>query len=197
MSFFRSLVDLVFPPICVSCKEVTQLKYLCENCWLQSSLLDLNGRCTHCFDEIEEGVLCARCARNPLLPFQRAAVFDRQSPIFEVLNPDHAIAAASFAYYQWLKLDWAEPDLIISIPPDKSKVCRAFSDLCSKPNPKLFRRIAWPLQTEKWEVFEPLIEEHSTVLLFDEGASLKQLQLATTALSAAFPKKVYLISLFL
>ncbi len=164
---------------------------------MQSALLDSQGRCIHCFDEIEEGSLCHRCIRSPILPFPRAGVFDRRAPVFEVLHADHAHAAASFAYYQWLKLDWSEPDLIVSIPPGKSKTGQIFSQLCEKPYPRLFRRVAWPLRTEKWEVSEHLIEEHSTVLLFDVGCTPKQLQLAATALSAAFPKKVYLISLFL
>jgi hypothetical protein len=106
-------------------------------------------------------------------------------------------AAAGFAYYQWLKLGWDEPDLIISIPPGKSTICQAFSSLCATPNPQIFRRIAWPLQTEKWEVIEELIEEYSVVLLFDEGCTPKQLQLASKALSVAFPKKVYLLSMYI
>jgi hypothetical protein len=50
--------------------------------------------------------------------------------------------------------------------------------------------------TERWEILDHLIEENSIILLFDDGCSLKELQMATAALSTTFPKKVYLISLY-
>jgi len=196
LSIFHSLLDLVFPPICVYCGDYTDLKFLCENCWQQSELLDLSGRCKHCFEEIEGGTLCPKCARAPLLPFERAAVFDKRSPICKILNEDNIMATASFAYYQWLKLDWKEPDLIVSIPPSRSGVAKEFASLCSQPCPNLFRRVAWPVGTERWEILDHLIEENSIILLFDDGCSLKELQMATAALSTTFPKKVYLISLY-
>jgi hypothetical protein len=192
----RALVDLVFPPYCVDCGAFTRLKYLCEDCWKQSVILDSFGRCQHCFEEVERGTLCARCARAPLLPFERAAVFDRRMPIYKILGEEAVLAAASFAYYQWLRLDWKEPDLIVPMPGNRFGVAQQFALLCNKPVPKIFRRIAWPLGNQRWEVVEHLIEENATVLIFDEGSSQKQLQLAATALSTAFPKKVFLLSLF-
>ncbi len=197
MSIFRSLIDLVFPPFCVECSDYTDLKYLCHHCWEQSALLDLHDRCRHCFDEIGQESICAKCLTHPTLPFERAAVFDSRAPIHRLLKEDTASAAAGFAYYQWLRLDWKEPDLIVPIPTSRFGAAEKFAQLCNKPCVDLFHKIAWPLGTLKWEVRDELIEENSTVLLFDEGGSSKHLQLAAKALSTAFPKKVYLISLFL
>lgn len=198
MSIFRALVDLVFPPLCSHCNSYTKLNYLCETCWKESALLDPFGRCLHCFAELEEdGTLCATCKQQPQLPFQRAALFDHRSPIFTLMNDDVATAIAGFAYYQWLRLDWEEPDLIVAVSPHRKESTRMFAELCAKPSPHLFRRIAWPLNQQRWEVEEELIEEGATILLFDEGCSSRQLQMAAAALSTAFPKKVYLLSLFL
>ena len=197
MSIFRSLLDLIFPPFCVECGDYTDLKYLCQNCWAQSGLLDIHDRCRHCFDEIGQESICAKCLSHPTLPFERAAVFDARMPIRRLLKEDTVNAAAGFSYYQWLRLDWKEPDLIVPIPSRHFGVAKQFAQLCNKPCVDLFRKIAWPLGSQRWEVRDQLIEENSTILLFDEGCSLKQLQLASAALSTAFPKKVYLISLFL
>jgi hypothetical protein len=197
MSIFQPLIDLVFPPFCVECSERTNLKYLCKDCWELSSILDLEGRCRHCFEEFEGDTLCPQCRKDPKFPFERAAVFDQLAPIKRALSADTAMVAASFAYYQWLRLDWVDPDLIIPIPSSNFGVAKRFADLCNLPCPNLFKRIAWPLGTEKWVVSERLIEENATILLIDEGCSTKQLLMAAKALSTAFPKKVYLISLYL
>ena len=194
--FQKSLVDLIFPPLCLYCNEPTDLKYLCERCWTQSPVVDLENRCRHCFDDCEDGVLCSRCSHKPLLPFERAFVFDRSSPIAQILSEEMSEAAAGFAFYQWAKLGWDEPDLIAAISPGKNEVAKQFSKLMNKPCPDLFRTIAWPLGSQRLEIYDHFLEEDSTILFFDEGFTTKQLQMAGASLSHAFPKKVYCLSLF-
>ena len=194
----RALLNLVFPPRCLHCKALCCGSYFCEECWRQSSLIDLDHRCIHCFEAIEPPEsLCSRCRHEPLLPFPRAAVFESQAPIRTfVHNRDYEQAMASFAYYQWLRLGWEKPDVIASIPPNRNAVGRFFAELWNAPCQNLFRRIAWPLDTEKWEIRD-FLEEDLTILLIDHGCTLAQRQLACQAISHAFPKRVYILSLVL
>ena len=163
-----------------------------------SQLLELEGRCHHCFDEIDEPTgLCIQCKHSPLLPFPRAALFAKEAPIYRILGWEESIdPIASFGFYQWLRLQWQKPDLIAPIPPHRTKIARAFAELANIPCPHLFRRVPWPLSPEKWEIKEQLIENDRTVLLIDEGCTQEQLQIAAEAISEAFPKKVYVLSLF-
>jgi len=194
---FKPLLDLFFPPTCIHCGEDTSLYYLCKECWLESKLLPLDGRCLHCFQEIDEpSGLCSRCRHAPLLPFPRAALFAKEAPISRLLNREESIKPlAGFCVYQWLKLEWKTPDLIASIPPHKKKVARRFAELLHIPSPHLFRVLSWPLYPRKWEVNEKLIDDDTTLLLIDDGCTFEELQMASRALSMAFPKKVYILSL--
>lgn len=193
----KALLNLVFPPLCVHCGMETPLRYLCETCWNESEVVNPQERCEHCFQECEEGRCCAKCLRKPVIPFTRAAAFDRRAPFTRLIDEEKAHALAGFAYYQWLRLNWLEPDLIAAIPPHKNTIARAFAEIAEKPCPHLFKRIAWPLRAQRWKLQNHLVEEGSTVLLFDEGCTPKQLKMAIAALSGAFPKKIYILSLSL
>jgi hypothetical protein len=100
---------------------------------------------------------------------------------------------AGFAYYQWLKLEWPIPDFVIPIR--KSETARTFAELMGAPCLNALRRVGWPLIQERWEIRGDWSLEETRILLFDEGCSLKQLQLAARAVQDAFPKKAYLLSL--
>jgi len=195
----RPLLDLFFPPTCMHCSQLSSLPYLCHDCWLESQLLPIEGRCTHCFEEIEEPVgLCSRCRHAPLLPFPRAALFSRDSPICRlIIREESTKPLAGYAYYQWLRLHWKQPTLIASIPPHKKKIAQEFANLIQVPSPHLFRVVPWPLHPRRWEIKELLIEDDTTLLLIDEGCTLEELQMASRALSEAFPKNVYVLSLTL
>ena len=194
---FRPLLDLFFPPHCMHCSEWTAMTYLCKECWLESQLLSIEGRCLHCFHEIDEpSGLCHRCRHKPLLPFPRAALFAREAPICRLIDREESPKPlAGYALYQWLRLQWKEPDLIASIPPEKKEVARAFGELLQIPCPNLFRTVTWPLYPRRWEVKEALIEDDMTLLLIDEGCTFEELQIAARALSETFPKSVYILSL--
>lgn len=194
---FQRLLDLAFPPRCLHCKAFCDASYFCKNCWCNSSILDLEHRCIHCFETVEPPEsLCVSCRHNPYLPFPRAAVFEIDAPILALKGRDAGQAMAGFAYYQWLRLGWKKPDLIVPTLPNRSAVGRFFAELCDCPCPNLFRRIAWPLGTETLEIRD-FLEEDLSILLVDDGCTPKQRQLACSAISHAFPKSVHIISLIL
>ncbi len=195
----QPLLDLFFPPLCMNCKEFTSMPYLCKECWLGSQLLDPEGRCLHCFHEIgEPSGLCLRCRHKPLLPFPRAALFAKEAPICRLMNREESPKPlAGYAFYQWLRLHWKEPDLIAPIPPERRQVAREFGELAQVPCPNLFRRVPWPLYPRVWEVKEQMIEDEMTVLLIDEGCTFIELQMACRVCAEAFPKNVYILSLIL
>ncbi|MDE3046535.1 MAG: hypothetical protein KGJ02_07850 [Verrucomicrobiota bacterium] len=193
----RPFLDLLFPKLCAHCKEPTEGDYFCPLCWQESSPLALDSRCHHCFELLETSDnLCSTCRHHPLLPFVRAAVFDRNAPIRTLKNSrDTTQAMAAFAYYQWLRLSWESVNLIAPIPPQRSSIACAFAELAHLPCPNLLRRRAWPLNTDFWEVRD-ILEEGESILLFDDDCTSAELQLACKAISHAFPKRVYLLSLF-
>ncbi len=75
--FIRPFLDLIFPPLCLACKERCRTKILCLECWALSELPDPVERCRHCFEEFDErGNLCSQCLEKRLLPVMRAYVFN-------------------------------------------------------------------------------------------------------------------------
>ncbi len=192
----RTFRDLLFPPICIYCKESCTKPYLCDACWELSALLNPEERCPHCFGAVEAPSLCSRCRKKPYLLFPRAALFDIHAPIRRLFHSEENYEAlAGLALVQWTKLGWKDPDLIIPIPPKRTEIARFFARHLDRPCPNLIYRKAWPIDQERWYVREELIEEGDTVLLFDAGCSLRQLQLASHAILEAFPKKVSVLSL--
>jgi hypothetical protein len=199
MKFWASIVDVLFPPLCFVCNSpLSRLPFvpskLCSNCWELSQVIDPNGRCIHCFKDCDTS-LCGRCAKDPELPYPRAAVFDREAPILRLLDEEGAGAFAGFAYYQWQQLALPDPDFIVSIVP--SEMAKAFAMLCNKPNPNLFRRRFCFGHKQRLELREGLIPEDATLLLFDLGCKQQELEDACSVISEAFPKRVSILSLAL
>lgn len=190
------ILDLIFPPLCLHCRSYMKTNYLCETCWIESALIDPESRCIHCFDSVSEKMaLCMRCRKDPLLPFPRAAMFEKAAPIVSLLDEEAADAIAGFAYYQWLRLDAPEPDFVI--PVRRNKVAKKFAEFLDKPCPDVFQRISYPISRKRYELKKNLIEEKANILLFDHDNEFEELKMACGAISEAFPKKVYLLSLLL
>jgi hypothetical protein len=162
------------------------------NCWELSQVIDPKSRCIHCFKESETS-LCVRCAKNPLLPYPRAAVFETEAPILQLQDEEATEAFAGYAYYQWQQLNLADPDFIVSVVP--SKIAKGFARLCNKPNLNLFRRRFSLGQRERWELREGLISEDANLLLFDPGCKWEELEAACRTIAEAFPKRVSILSL--
>ena len=168
--------DLLFPPICVVCKEKSHHSYLCQLCWEQSSLLNPAERCPHCFTAIDAAYqLCGRCEHEPFLLFPRAALFDQEAPICRLVGRDELIDSfASFAFVQWERLGWPLPDLVIPIPFGPSEIARAFAAKIERPCIQLLRRKAWPIGIEQWLVQRDWVEEEQIMLLLDIGCTWKK-----------------------
>ena len=189
MARFMGIFDFVFPPLCLACKERCETKFLCPDCWQLCKLPDPAGRCRHCFEELDRrGDLCAQCRQERLLPIARAYVFDPESPAFR-LGCEAAAATASFALVQWIQLEWPTPAAIIPMPDTDSKaIGKAFAMLLDLPFAKALRRGC--------EYVEDRLEEDAELLLFDVSNSIEDLRKAAYALSEAFPKRIYLLSLY-
>lgn len=185
----RPPLDLIFPPICLSCREWCGTKFLCSDCWRLSELPDPAERCRHCFGELDQrGNLCGQCRWKRRLPIVRAYVFDPGSPAF-FLGCEEAEAIASFAVVQWVQLEWPVPDAIIPMPDADSKaIGRALAVMLEVPFVQALRIDC--------EYVEDRLEDDGYFLLFDVSNPIENLGKAALALSEAFPKKIDLLSLF-
>ncbi len=177
------MLDLLFPPLCVICKERFEKKPFCPLCWDLCSLIDPVGRCPHCFEESQE--LCSRCRKKPWLVFTKAFVFEAVSPAFYLLQ-HHEDLMASFMICQWARLNWPVPDLVIAMP-FMEMVAIHFSEKIQRPC--LF------FENQSLEDMEK-IEEDLILLILDRGGLLESQKKVVQLLCATFPKRGYLLSLF-
>lgn len=104
-------------------------------------------------------------------------MFDPRAPIRLIREPDWD-ALAGFAYIQWALLDWPHPDVLIPLK-DRSSLlfARAFG-----------RLIQAPLAKEA--------NEGQILYVLDAGNPLEILRQAALDHSEAFPRKMFLFSLF-
>lgn len=185
--FANAILDFLFPPFCKHCGEKCSTKVLCQDCWFLCSLPDPIFRCRHCFVELEnDDFLCSSCKKDKLLPIPRAFVFDPESPAKFLGTEDHE-ALASFAFLQWIQLEWDLPDAIIPMS-DSSEIALAFAKIIDRP----FIKALTSLHTYKNE----RLEEDQILLLFDVSSEMDALQKSARALAESFPKSIYLLSLF-
>lgn len=123
----KAFVNLVYPPLCLSCKESVSddARFLCENCLSQLQLIDPAERCAFCFSAqySPEKHLCEECARTPPLLNRMAAAFDYIGPsaclVKKLKYSQQAYLAKGLGAYlaaQFLQLEWPMPDVIIPVP---------------------------------------------------------------------------------
>jgi len=184
----KYLLDFIFPPLCLSCKERCLTKFLCPDCWQLCALPDPTTRCRHCFEELDQrGNLCSQCRTKKLLPVARGRVFDPASPSY-YLGRDAVDALAGFAIYQWIQLEWPTPDTVIPMPDSHSlTIGRAFAQILDVP---LARALSLDCSYK-----EDRLEEDQELLLFDVDNSLEKLEKGAFSLSESFPKRIYLLTL--
>lgn len=147
-------------------------------------------RCRHCFDDLDSrGTLCSQCRQKPKLSAVRAAVFDAESPA-PSLGLEAVNAMASFAYLQWVQLEWPKPDAVIPIMGGMGAkpLTKAFSSLCAAP--------FVPALNSHGHYLEDCLDEEMNLLLIDISSPFEVLQKATQSLSESFPKRIYLLSIF-
>lgn len=184
----QGILEFIFPPFCLSCKERCKTKFLCPECWQLCALPDPVERCRHCFEELDgKGNLCLQCRQEKILPIARAYVFDPESPA-RFLGVEAIDAMAGFALVQWIQLEWPLPDGIIPMPDaDSIAIGSSLARLLNVPFIRALNR--------DWSYKEDRLEEDQELILFDVSNSIEKLKKSAYALGEAFPKRVYLLSL--
>lgn len=118
--FAESLCSLVFPTMCIHCREelTGSLKLLCATCLTQLELIDPTVRCPICFTE---GCICAKT--GPRSYKRLGCCFEYEGPQKSLLialkyqdRPYLAKSLSSFMLLQLHKLNWQLPDVITYIP---------------------------------------------------------------------------------
>ena len=186
MNVVQSWLQVIFPPLCQSCKAPAQGPLFCSLCWEQCAPPDPKERCPHCFEE--GGGLCSGCVKKPLLPFSTAWVFEEADPP-RILSRQRPDTLSSFAQMQWAQLNWPRPDVLIPMPEAKKWsldwACAAdwpYADILSKKG--------------DWRCDAEAIEEGLTLLVLDVESSAEDLREVCNALAQAFPKKGFILRLF-
>jgi competence protein ComFC len=125
--YFRSFVNLIYPPICLHCKQsLNQDNHLlCEACLAILELADPSERCLFCFspESLSEQQICSECLIKPPILNGMAAAFDYVGPsaclVRKLKYSDQAFLAKGCGGYlaaQFLRLEWPIPDVIIPVP---------------------------------------------------------------------------------
>lgn len=192
---FNSWLDLIFPPLCANCREFCRTSFFCFPCWELCTPVSVLYRCRHCFTEIEEASetynLCFTCQKEPLLSVPYASVFEPTELAYRLCQEKEEIpeALAAFALYQWAHLSWSSPQVVVPMPEAK-ELAKPFASWLQIPHIDLLSTY-----NQIWECAHEKIEEDQIVLLLDVNSDLVCLQKAVAALSEAFPKRIYVLSL--
>jgi hypothetical protein len=176
--------DIVFPPLCACCKESTQEKLFCSDCWALCAPIEALEKCPHCFEDSHG--LCRKCLRKPELPFRRAYVFEDTEPS-RILAKQPIDTIAAFMMKSFISLEWPLPDIVIPMPGAKAAALK-FSEMIHKPIANLF--------SKGWKGDVEAIDTGLILLVIDLGHSLEECKLAISSLAEASPKRGYLLSLF-
>lgn len=124
---FRSLLDLIYPALCLHCRSLVSNSSvnLCDTCVSLLELIDFSERCPYCFssDFNSEKHLCAECyLRLPSLD-GFAAAFDYLGPAATLVSqikygnqPYLAKGCGAYMAAQLLRMDWPIPDVIVPVP---------------------------------------------------------------------------------
>lgn len=177
--------EVIFPPFCMHCKERSNLKFFCFDCWQLCSAPDPTEKCPHCFGNSEG--LCLVCRKNPDLPFPQAHVFEDVDPCW-LLARQEGDTVAAFAMLSWIGLKWEVPDVVIAI--QENEWAFPFSEMLGKPLMHLSRDFRGNYRGVE------AIHADQTLLLVGDRPSLQECKQMISALSSAFPKRGYLLSLF-
>lgn len=124
---YKSLCDLVFPPLCLYCSQVItgDSKIFCIDCLNLLELIDPAIRCPYCFsmDFSPERKVCGACRTKTHALSGIAAAFDYVGPaaclVRSLKYADQsylAKGAGAFMAAQLTRLEWPLPDVIVPVP---------------------------------------------------------------------------------
>lgn len=126
-SLLTSLMNLLYPPICLHCRETKENPSLifCKSCANMLQLIDPSQRCPLCFsvDVSSREAICQDCLQsNPPLN-GLASAFDYLGPAATLIRhlkyadqPYLAKGIGGYLAAQFLRLGWPLPDLVVPIP---------------------------------------------------------------------------------
>jgi hypothetical protein len=176
-NIFSAFCEVLFPPLCVICKERSKTKLFCPPCWELCAFPDPAERCPHC--SIQSDGLCRQCVKKPIFSFTHAFIFEETAPAFYLTRLESE-TIASFAIYAFIQLEWPVPDIIIPMP-DCKEIALKFSEMLEKPLART----------------DPeTIEEDKILLIMNRNSSVEQLRKVLGELSVTSPKRGFILSLF-
>ncbi len=171
--FFDSLSSLIFPPLCLHCKETLPeaLKLLCFTCLSQVECIDTSQRCSRCF---AEGCICAK---SPPISYTRlGCCFEYEGPQKSLLvafkykdRPYLAKSLAGFLLLQHQQLAWQPPDYITYIPQSFLRSCiRGYNQsalLAHHLAEMMQKPVICPLKRTSFSVSQTLLPKEQRKLL--------------------------------
>ena len=125
--FLKSCVDLVYPPICLHCKDtlLQDRELLCKTCFELLELIDIKLHCPICFSiqYCAKKMHCIQCAKKKSSLTSIAAAFEYKGAPSTLVKefkygnkPFLSQGLGSFMTAQFIELKWPIPDLIIPVP---------------------------------------------------------------------------------
>lgn len=127
-NFGKSFLDLVYPPLCLHCRECLDENYhiFCRTCSLLLEQIDPSTRCPFCFSiEFDQELKqCNSACKQYIKHIKRiASVFDYEGPSTSFVKHlkyggQDYLAKGGGAYLatQFFMLDWPMPDFVIPMP---------------------------------------------------------------------------------
>lgn len=127
-TFGNSILDLIYPPLCLHCNESleTGCPIFCHTCLSLLEQIDPSMRCPFCFSSDfnnESQKCCEQCRKSPRNIKRIASVFDYEGPPATLVKHlkyggQSYLAKGCGAYLaaQFLNLNWPMPDIIIPMP---------------------------------------------------------------------------------
>lgn len=123
----QSLIDLVYPPLCLHCSRPIcgKAALFCPSCQTLLEIIPHQERCPFCFssDYSVSRRSCPHCVKQPPVLYRIAAVFDYVGPAATLVKkmkysdqPYLAKGAGAFMAAQFINLEWAIPDVVIPVP---------------------------------------------------------------------------------
>ncbi|MEI8365131.1 MAG: ComF family protein [Parachlamydiaceae bacterium] len=124
----KSLLDLLYPPLCLHCKESLENgnPIFCTMCSSLLTFIDREERCPYCFSSHftpGTATCCQSCLEYPLLFDRVASAFDYEGPPATLIKQlkyggqiHLAKGAAAFLVAQFISLEWPMPDVIVPMP---------------------------------------------------------------------------------
>jgi ComF family protein len=154
-SWKTGLLDLLFPPLCIACREPSASHGFCASCWSAIKFLD-GALCVCCgipFEVPLENTLCAAClTRAPAFDMARAILsYDDKSrgPILALKHADRLDFVPGFAL--WLERSGrgliAGSDVIVPVPLHPGRLWRRRYNQAAELARALARRTGLKLDT--------------------------------------------------